>query len=113
MPKTVALYVRISSEHEEAARPVEAQLDAIRDYAERNDMQAVSHFVDKYGSREEFDWMMAQATSDNPPFLTVMVYSLDRLTRSATELMALTEELAANGLEIISITQPTTEITDL
>ena len=67
MPKTVALYVRISTEHEEAARAVEAQLDAMRDYAERNDMHPVSHFVDKYGSREEFDWMMAQPPATTHP----------------------------------------------
>ena len=37
--------------------------------------------------------MMAQATSDNPPFRTVLVYSLSRLTRSASELKALLGEL--------------------
>ena len=56
------------------------------------------------GVRYCFTWNVRQK---------VLVYSLDRLTRSVTELNALMEELAANGLEIISITQPTTEITDL
>lgn len=99
----VALYARISSRGEEAERSVQAQLDAMRDYAERNHMSPVSHFVDKYGNREEFDWMMAQATSDKPPFRTTLVYQLDRLTRSAREFVALTEELTANGLELISV----------
>ena len=47
--------------------------------------------------------MMAQATSDSPPFRTVLVYSFDRLIRSHTEMKALLEELTDNGLEIIAI----------
>ena len=94
-----ALYARSSSvnQEEHAARSVQAQLDAMRDYAEGNHMSPVSHFVDKSGSREEFDWMMAQATSDDPPFRTILVRSFNRLTRSATEMRALLEELTANG----------------
>ena len=61
----------------------------MRDYAEGNHMRPVSHFIDKHGGREEFDWMMAQATSDNPPFRTVLIYTFDRLTWSHTEMKAL------------------------
>ena len=70
----VALYARDSSvnQEEHAARSLQAQLDAMRNYAEGNHMRPVSHFVDKSGSREEFNWMMAQATSDNPPFRTIL-----------------------------------------
>ena len=63
----VALYVRFSS-LVEAEESVETQQTALRDYAERNNFRPINHFVDTRGSREEFDWMMAQATSDNPPF---------------------------------------------
>ena len=103
-----ALYARSSSvnQEEHAARSVQAQLDAVRDYAEGDHMSPVSHFVAKSGSREEFDWMMAQATSDNPPFRTILVYSFNRLTRSGTELWAIPDELTANGLEVISIREP-------
>ena len=75
----------------------------IRTYAQENGMYPVSHLVDKHGSREEFDWMMAQAASDNPPFRTILIHSLDRLTRSAAELRVLLDELVANGLEFLSV----------
>ena len=100
----VVLYTRTSTTiQEDADQSLQAQLDAMRDYAEGNHMRPVSHFVDKHSSREEFDWMMAQATSDNPPFRTILVRSFNQLTRSATEMRALLEELTANGLEIIAI----------
>ena len=100
----VALYARTSTTiQEDADQSLQAQLDAMRDYAKGNHMRPVPHFVDKHGSREKFDWMMAQATSDNPPFRTVTIYSFDRLTRSHTEMKALLEKLTANGLEIIAI----------
>ena len=100
----VALYARTSTTiQEDADQSLQAQLDAMRDYAEGNHIRPVSHFIDTHGSREEFDWMMAQATSDNPPFRTVLIYSFDRLTRSHTEMKALLEKLTDNGLEIIAI----------
>ena len=69
-------------------------------------MDPVSHFVDGHGSKEEFDWMLAQATSGNPPFRTILIFSYSRLTRSRTEMFAILEETKAKGLDIISVTQP-------
>lgn len=104
--KPVALYARTSTtDQEEAFISEEAQLDALREYADANGMHPVSHFVDRRGTREEFDWMMAQATSETPPFRTILTYSLNRLTRSAAELRTLMGELEANGLELISATR--------
>ena len=104
--RPVALYALSSAvDQEEAFISGEAQLGRMREYAGQNGMHPVSHFVDKHGSREEFDWMMAQATGDNPPFRTVLVYSFSRLTRSASELKALLGELEVNGLELISVTR--------
>ena len=101
----VALYARAAFGHEEDVDAVDAHLDSMREYAEHNKMFPVSHFVDKFGNREEFDWMMAQATSDNPPFRTILVHSYSQLTRSVDELMTLREELKASGLELFSITE--------
>lgn len=100
-----ALYVR-SSSLLEAEETVQAQLTALRDYAQRNGFRPINHFVDAGNSREEFDWMMAQATSDNPPFRTILIYAYSRLTRSADEITTLLAELSANGLTVISITKP-------
>ena len=69
---TVALYARSAREDEDAHLDAEDQLEAMRAFAEQNNMEPVARFVDKYGSREEFDWMLAQATSDNPPFRLVL-----------------------------------------
>ena len=102
----VALYVRTSGrDQEEAFIRAEAQLGKMREHAAENGMAPVSHFVDKHGNREEFDWMMAQATSGTPPFRTILVYSYDRLSRRASELAEIVDELKDKGLELISVKQ--------
>ena len=102
--RPVALYARTSTtDEEETFISEEAQLGTLREYAEANGMHPVSHFVDRRGNREEFDWMMAQATSENPPFRTILTYSLSRLSRSAAELRTLMGELEANGLEFVTV----------
>ena len=60
----VALYARVSTDDRKG---IQAQLDRMRRQAEEDGLEPVSHFTDMNGSREEFDWMMAQATSENPP----------------------------------------------
>ena len=60
----VALYARVSTDDRKG---IQAQLDRMRRQAEEGGLEPVSHFTDMNGSREEFDWMMAQATSENPP----------------------------------------------
>ena len=69
----VALYARVSTDDRKG---IQAQLDRMRRQAEEDGLEPVSHFTDMNGSREEFDWMMAQATSENPPFQGIMVYDI-------------------------------------
>ena len=76
------------------------------EYAERDGVNHVSHFADGHGSREEFDWMLGQATSGDSPLRTILIYSFNRLTRSFAEMSALMEETKAKGVDVISVTEP-------
>ena len=100
----VALYARVSTDDRKG---IQAQLDRMRRQAEEGGLEPVSHFTDMNGSREEFDWMMAQATSENPPFQGIIVYARSRFSRRSEDWEAWNAELEANGVRVISIKEPT------
>ena len=66
-----ALYARVSDDDHGA---IQAQLDHMRRQAEEYGLEPSIQFTDMNGSRAEFDWMMAQATSANPPFQRILVF---------------------------------------
>ena len=99
----VALYARAATDDPSG---IQAQLENLRIRAERHGLEPVSHFTDMHGSREEFDWMMMQATSENPPFQVIMVYDISRLSRSLKDLIRWTAQLEANGVRVISTEEP-------
>ena len=99
----VALYARVSTDDRKG---IQAQLDRMRRQAEEDGLEPVSHFTDMNGSREEFDWMMAQATSENPPFQGIMVYDISRFSRSVQDWKKWMAEVEANGVRVISIEEP-------
>ena len=98
-----AMYARVSNNDHGA---IMAQLDHMRRQAEEDGLEPVSHFTDMNGSREEFDWMMAQATSENPPFQGIIVYARSRFSRRVEDWKAWKAELEANDVRVISIEEP-------
>ena len=101
----VALYARVSTDDRKG---IQAQLDRMRRQPEEDGLEPVSHFTDMNGSREEFDWMMAQATSENPPFQGIMVYARSWFSRRVEDWKAWKAELEANGVRVISVKEPLT-----
>ena len=95
----MALYARVSTDDRKG---IQAQLDRMRRQAGEDGLEPVSHFTDMNGSREEFDWMMAQATGENPPFQGIMVYDISRFSRSVPDWKEWMAELEANGVRVIS-----------
>ena len=100
----VALYALVNNNDRKG---IQAQLEHMKMGAERHGLEPVSHFTDMNGSREEFGWMMAQATSDNPPFQGIMVYDISRFSRSVQDWKRWMAELEANGVRVISIEELT------
>ena len=98
-----ALYARVSNDDHGA---IQAQLDHTRRQAEEYGLEPSIQFTDMNGSREEFDWMMAQATSEHPPFQRILVYARSRFSRRVENWKAWNAELEANGVRVISIKEP-------
>ena len=101
--KLATMYARVSNNDHGA---ILAQLDHMRRQAEKYGLEPSIQFTDMNGSRAEFDWMMAQATSANPPFRHILVYNNSRFSRSLKDWQRWRAELEANGVRVISIKEP-------
>ena len=103
-PVRVALYVRTSPEGPEHS--LEVQVEALQRYARRHGLEALRAYFDIQGGRGQFEKMMAEATGENPPFRKILVHNLSRLPRSADEIQSWRRTLEANGVTIVSVTEP-------
>src|SRR3990170_1160045 len=82
-----AIYARVSSESQDVDLSISAQLRAIRDYAAKNGYEIIREYVDeaesgRTASRPQFKEMIAVARLKNPPFQVILVWKLNRFSRS-------------------------------
>jgi len=102
MPKSVALYARVSTSEQH----VEPQLHALRAYAEARGVEVAEEFVDHgvsgtKGRRPALDRLMAGAQRRR--FDAVCVVKLDRLGRSLHHLLTILGELDSFGVAFVSL----------
>ena len=81
------------------------QVQRMGAFCEETGLTPGEAYVDRDGSREEFDRMMADGTAENPPFRRIVVCDLSRFARYAEELTECTESLEANGISVMSVAQ--------
>ena len=108
-PQIVLLYARRSTDRQELS--VESQLSRLREVVRREGHTVFAEMVDdamsgSLDNRPNFEWISAQATSDDPPFDKVYVYDMSRLSRSLETRVRIQREFVMNGVGIVSITQP-------
>jgi len=105
--KRGAAYCRFSSDMQRE-ESIDAQLRAIHDYAERNNMIIVAEYVDRAKSatsdqRPEFQ-RMVKDSSDNL-FDVVIVHKLDRFARNRYDSAHYKHQLKRNGVVLRSIVE--------
>lgn len=106
-----SLYARVSSEAQDTALSISAQLRALREYAARNGYEIVREFVDEAESgrntaRPAFREMIALARSKQPVFEVILVWKLNRFARSRADSITYKTLLRSKGIEVISINEP-------
>lgn len=99
--KTVAIYARVSSGHQKA----DLQIRELRSFVKRSGWKLYKEFVDegfsgKDTKRPEYARMMEDARRRR--FNVLLVWKLDRLSRSTKDLLNTVEELDALGVDFIS-----------
>lgn len=103
--KTVAAYVRISTEEQHT----DGQTAELQKWLDRSgiDPNAVEWFTDKQSgktlNREGFKRMQARIA--NGEIRTVVAYKLDRLTRSLRDGINLMADWSERGIRVVSVTQ--------
>ena len=105
--KAVA-YARYSTEMQRE-ESIEAQLRAIREYAEKNNMLIIRQYIDRAKSatsdkRPEFLQMIADAKEHN--FNAVVVHKLDRFSRDRYDSAYYKRELKRHRVALYSVTEP-------
>ena len=97
----IAIYARVSTDHQDT----ENQLSELRDFTDRSGWQIFKEYVDtgysgKDTRRPAFSEMMEHAKEKR--FRAVLVWKLDRLSRSLKDLVLTIEELGGLGIDFVS-----------
>lgn len=100
-----AVYARFSSDNQRD-ESIDAQLRAIHEYAEKNNIVIVEEYIDRARSattdnRPEFLRMIKEAS--NRSFDVVLVHKLDRFARNRRDSIGYRMELKRHGVSLISV----------
>lgn len=104
MKKRIVIYARYSSD-KQTEQSIEGQLNVCLDYAKRNDMVVVHHYIDRAltgttDKRPEFLKMIEDSKKKN--FDYVLVYQLDRFARNRFDSATYKQKLKKNNVKVLS-----------
>jgi site-specific DNA recombinase len=99
------IYARFSSDNQRE-ESIDAQIRAIKDFADKNDIVVVKEYIDRAKSattdqRPAFQQMIKDSKDGN--FDIVLVHKLDRFARNRLDSIGYRMELKKNGVTLISI----------
>ncbi len=107
MRKRAVVYARFSSENQRD-ESIDAQIRAIQEYAEKNDIEIVKIFTDRAKSatsanRPEFQNMIKFCEADNTGISMVIVHKLDRFSRDKYDSAMYKQKLKLKGIRVVSV----------
>ncbi len=99
--KTVAIYARVSTDRQST----ESQINTLKEYLEKRSWKVFKEYIDTgfTGSntkRPAFNEMIADAKKRS--FDVLLVYKLDRLSRSLKDLITTLDDLQSLGIDFVS-----------
>ena len=105
-----AIYARVSSEGQEGGLSLDAQLSALRDYADKNGYIVVGEYADEVESGPTvggpvFRKMIDEAEPVDAPFREILVWQLSRFMRKREHAVAFKSMLRRRDIRIVSITE--------
>jgi len=106
--KNAVGYYRYSSDNQRE-ESIEAQMRAVKDYAERNGYIIVEEYIDRKTTgttdhRPEFQRMISDSAKAG--FSVVLVHKLDRFARNRNDSIVNKVTLKRHGVSVISVTEP-------
>ncbi len=108
--KTVAIYARVSTTHQEEEQTVKSQVMAVKEYAREHNMHIVQEYIDEGWSgdilaRPALDDLRQDAEMNS--WQGVLIYDPDRLARRYSYQELLIDELKEKGKEVLFVTVAT------
>ncbi len=107
--KTAIIYTRVSSDAQVTGTSLESQESDLRDYCDKTGYTVIEHFQDAGESAKTTDRPALIAALDfvrkKKPSAFV-VHKLDRLSRNASDGLAIRGALVKHGCELVSISEP-------
>ncbi|MBK7669570.1 MAG: recombinase family protein [Sphingobacteriaceae bacterium] len=110
---TCVIYTRVSTrEQAENNMSLDTQRRACDIYAKKHSYKVMAYFGGTFESaktdeREEFNHMLSFVQKTREKVSYIIVYSVDRFSRSGANAIYITEQLKHNGISVVSVTQPT------
>ncbi len=105
------IYTRVSSKEQMENMSLESQMKACTQYAEKSGYSILGYFGGTYESadsdeRKEFKRMIEFCKRKKAGRLKIIVYSLERFSRTGDNAIWLSRQLRQLGIQIVSVTQP-------
>lgn len=106
--KKAVIYARYSSDNQ-TEQSIEGQLRVCKEYAEKNDFVIVNEYIERAMTgtndrRPALQQMLSDSKKKN--FQFVLVYKLDRFSRSRYDSAINRAVLEKNGVRLLSVTEP-------
>ena len=75
-PTRAAIYVKEAAGYPDGENSSALQASECENFCLAQGFDITTHYYDPTGSRHQFDWMMGEATEENPPFDIIVVWKL-------------------------------------
>ena len=105
-PTRAAIYVKEAAGYPGGENSKELQTSKCENFCLTQRFEITTRYYDPPRSRHQFDWMMGEATDDDPPFEVIVVCKLKNFSWSLDETVLCRARLKANGVSLL----PTAEI---
>jgi len=110
--KTAIVYTRVSSDDQIKGTSLATQLAEIKSYCTREEINILDHYEDAGESAKTADrpgLIKALDTCKKKKADFLVVHRLDRLSRNATDGLAIRARLAANKTQLVSVSEPVSD----
>ena len=101
-PTRAAIYVKEAAGYPDGENSKELQTSECEDFCLVQGFEITTRYHDPPGIRHQFDWMMGEATEDDPPFDVIVVYKLRNFSWSLDETVLCRDRLKVNGVSLLS-----------
>ena len=100
--RRAAIYTKEAAGYPDGENSKELQLHHCEEFCQYHDLDIVARYHDPADVRTDFEWMIGEATQDDPPFDYIVVYKLRNFSWSLDETVLCRDRLKASGVTLVS-----------